>query len=898
MTYDFASLLRRLRILAGLSQEALAERAGLSVRGISDLERGVRRAPHPATLARLADALELDKAAREALMVAATNSGQRATAMKGDAIHAGHKRAQASTVPLFAHQPERLMERQHFLDQLDGFLSDVLAGQGRLVLLGGEAGVGKSVLIHHFAESIRDRARVLIGACDPLSTPTALGPLLDVAEAIGEPLAGLLASAAPGKRVFDALLAALHTSDRPTLLVFEDVHWADEATLDLLRFLGRRVAAVRALVVATYRDDEVGSTHPLRIVFGDLATFPAVRRLQLTPLSESAVRELAQGTDLDPAELYRQTGGNPFFVTEVVAAGTREVPPSVRDAVLARAARLPSHARPVLEAAAVIGGRIEPWLLDGVLDAATDGVEACLSAGVLRDAGDVFTFRHELGRTTILDAVVSTRRLDLHRRVLATLRSRPVGPDDWARLAHHAEAAGDAASVLLFAPIAAERNARLRAHREAAAQYARALRFAAGLVPTERAQLLEALAYECYLTDQSAAAFDARREALDIWTEAGERLKISENLRWLSRMSWFANRNAEARSAAQAALDVLDGLPAGIQHAWAYSNLSLLYMLANDTDGACEWGDRAIALAEQLGEREVLVHALNNVGSARANIANGEGYVQLERSLELAREGDLEEHVARAYTNLGWVAARQYQLDVADKYLDAGSSYSAEHDLDSWFVYMQGTKCRVLLLRGMWSEAAELANQLLRRAPISPVSRVNVLAVLGWIRARRGEPDVWRTLDEALQVALPTDEVQRLGPVYSARAEAAWLDGNLERAREAARAGYELAERGGDAFILAELACWRRRVGEVFEVSPEAAGPFALEVVGRWQEASAEWRALGCPYEAALAAINGSESDVSEALRLLEGLGARRSVEAVARRMRTNTLRASQSRPC
>jgi transcriptional regulator with XRE-family HTH domain len=883
-TQQFPALLRRHRLLAGLSQEALAERAGLSVRGISDLERGLRRAPHPATCARLADALYLDDAAREALILAATLRLELAPTRQPQAITREPPPQRGDSTAAGTHQRLRLIERQPFLDRLDEFLADVNAGQGRFVLLGGEAGVGKSVLVQSFGDSARHRARVLIGACDPLSTPTALGPLLDVADAFGEPLTSLLANAAAGKQVFDALLAALSHGDRPTVLVFEDMHWADEATLDLMRFLGRRMAALRALLVVTYRDDEVGRAHPLRIVFGDLATFPAVRRLQLTPLSVAGVRELAQGTDLDPDELYRQTGGNPFFVTEVVAGGTREVPPSVRDAVLARAARLPAHARPVLEAAAVIGGRIEPWLLDGVMDAASEGVEACLSAGVLRDAGDVFTFRHELGRTTILDAVVSTRRVELHRRVLAALRSRPVGPDDWARLAHHADAASDAASVLLFAPIAAKRNARLRAHREAAAQYARALRYAAELGPGDRAQLFEALAYECYLTDQSAAAFDARRAALDIWTEAGERLKISENLRWLSRMSWFANRNADARSAAQAALDVLDGLSPGLQHAWAYSNLSLLCMLANDAPGACEWGDRAIALAEQLGEREVLVHALNNVGAARANSGSVEGRRQLERSLELAREGDLEEHVARAYTNLAWTAARQYQLDNAEMYLDAGSSYSSEHDLDSWFVYMQGTKARVLLLRGEWSEADALAQQLLRRTSISPVSRVNALVVLGWIGARRGDPEAWRVLDEALEVARPTNEVQRLGPVYAARAEAAWLDGNLEMARDAACAGYELAERGGDTYILAELACWRRRAGDVFELSPLAAGPFALEALGRWQEACAEWAALGCPYESALAAINGNESDVRGAVQALAGLGATRTIEAVTRR--------------
>jgi hypothetical protein len=160
--------------------------------------------------------------------------------------------------------------------------------------------------------------------------------------------------------------------------------------------------------------------------------------MKLAPLSPVGVRELASSSDVDPDDLFRRTGGNPFFVTEVLAAGTREVPPNVRDAVLARAARLPPDARAVLDAAAVVGGRIETWLIDSMSGAPPGGIEACLAAGVLRQDGDVFTFRHEIGRATILDAIVSTRRVELHRRVLATLRSRPVGPEDWARLAHHA----------------------------------------------------------------------------------------------------------------------------------------------------------------------------------------------------------------------------------------------------------------------------------------------------------------------------------------------------------------------------------------------------------------------------------------------------------------------------
>src|SRR5688572_10589865 len=235
-----------------------------------------------------------------------------------------------------------LLEREGTLDELARLLAAAAGGRGSLLLLGGEAGVGKSVLVRRFAELAAERARVLVGACDPLSTPRPLGPVADVADGLGGRVGRLLRG---GERseLFRALLDEL-AGPAATLLVVEDAHWADEATLDLLRFLGRRVGATAALVVVTYRDDEVGRDHPLRVALGDLATAPAIRRLAVAPLSVAAVARLAAGSGLNPAELHRQSGGNPFFVTEVLAAGGG-IPATVRDAVLARAARLSGDAR-------------------------------------------------------------------------------------------------------------------------------------------------------------------------------------------------------------------------------------------------------------------------------------------------------------------------------------------------------------------------------------------------------------------------------------------------------------------------------------------------------------------------------------------------------------------------
>ena len=217
--------------------------------------------------------------------------------------------------------------------------------------------------------------------------------------------------------------------------------------------------------------------HPLRIVLGELATTQAVRRIRLDGLSHEAVARLAEPLSVDADELYRKTAGNPFFVVEVLAGQADEIPDTVRDAIFARAARLSPPAKRLLEAVAVVPQQAELWLLEALAGDATDALEECLASGMLTSEQAGVAFRHELARLAVEESIALSRRVDLHRKALAALSDPPGGAPDLARLAHHAEAAGDSAAVLRFAPVAAARAATLGAHREAAAQLARAVRF-------------------------------------------------------------------------------------------------------------------------------------------------------------------------------------------------------------------------------------------------------------------------------------------------------------------------------------------------------------------------------------------------------------------------------------
>jgi len=786
-----------------------------------------------------------------------------------------------------------LLERSELLDALSRALAEAASGRGRMVLLGGEAGVGKSALLREFCGQDLP-ARVLWGACERLFTPRALGPFLDIANDAGVELTGF----GPNRRVPHEFMGALVTElqrELPTVLVVEDVHWADEGTLDVVKLLGRRIEGLPLLAVVSFRDDELTPTAPLQIVLGELAGARAVERRHIAPLSLDAVRSMAEPWGADAERLFERTGGNPFFVTEALAAVDVGVPETVRDAVLARTAQLEPAPRRLLEVAAVVPSRIELWLLEAVGRADFLHLDACLGSGMLVAEDGAVAFRHELARLAVEEAIAPHRRVQLHRDVLRALSSHDLAPIDPARLSHHAAAAGDVEAVLRHAPAAGERAAGLCVHREAAEQFARALRYAAALDPERRAELWERRSYECYLSQQFEEAIDARRAALALHQERGDRVREGDSRRWLSRLAWFSADRVTAVREARAAVELLETEPPGRELAMAYSNASQLSMLAGDVGEALECGGLAIELAERLGETEILVHALNNVGSAEVHGRLPGGVAKLERSLELALAYGYEEHVARAYTNLGSGAVWQYDHASAERYLSTGIAYCEEHDLDPWRVYMSGWMARLRFGQGRWDEAADRVTAVLREPNVPTQSRIMPLVVLGRLRARRGDPHPWELLDEALELARRSDELQRLAPVAAARAEAHWLDGSAAAVVAETDETLALAVELDDPWAIGELCAWRRRAGvEVdvdFDVDPVPA-PFALELSGEWAAAAEGWESLGCPYEAALArADSGDEALLHQALEAFQRLGAVPATRVTTQRLRNQGVR-------
>ena len=791
-----------------------------------------------------------------------------------------------------------LLERASQLLALNSALAQAKSGQGCVTLVYGEAGIGKTSVVDSFAREHKKSWRILSGACDSLFTPRPLGPLHDIASQTQGSLGALLEAESNRTAIFSACLNELNTQS--TILVIEDIHWADEATLDLLKYLGRRIRQTASLMVLTYRDDEIGPDHPLRLLLGDLASSHALHRVPISPLSKDAVQNLAKGKNVNSLELHRMTNGNPFFVTEVLAVESG-IPETVRDAVLARAARLSAAARSVLEAAAVIGSRAEAWLLSNFIGSESVNIEECTARGMLLSQGDVYAFRHELARQTILETTSSQKKIALHRRTLTALKESSETRNDLARLANHAAGAKDAKAVLEYAPAASKQASALGAHRQAAAHYKTALQYVGKSDPELRAELLDAYADECYLLDQRVIAKQAQEEALEIWQELGRREKEGRAFRRLSEIDHDYLFSPKREQNVAHAIELLETLPPSKELARAYGQMARVHLNLNRDSGVdpLYWGSRAIALAEELQDVETLVHALNTIGTAEFALGRRDaGQPKMERSLQLALKHDLQFHVARAYLNLAreLIHSRDYATSL--RYNKEGIEYCIQHDLDQWYMPFLIDRADIRLQQGYWAEAEQDIQTVRKQRDVDDSFEILVvMSLLSKIQMLRGDHLSVEALNTMREAVPKTSAMQIKCHIAAFFAQLAWLSGNLEQCRAEAEPTYKMALQldyqpyGVDDSEFSELSYWMWRVGAITEPMAIVIEPYASQIRGNWREAAAMWEKFGCPYEQGMALMDGDETAQLAALEIFERLGARPIIEILKKQMRAQGIR-------
>ena len=768
----------------------------------------------------------------------------------------------------------RLIERESQLAALYQYAGEASQGQGRLVLISGEAGVGKSVLLEEFAQEL-DEARWLWSGCDGLFTPAALGPLLDIASRLDGELLQLCRAEAKRDQLYGALLRQLSDLRPRTVIAIEDVHWADEATLDLLSYLGRRIQHLGVLLLVTYRDDALVTNDPLRLTFGALASQRATRRLSLPTLSISGVATLANGSGIDPTELHRLTAGNPFFVTELLQAGSDGLPVSVRDAVLARTRTLSTQARDALDTAALIGARMQAELLVSLIDnpLVTDEL---ISDGLLIKDGDDLRFRHEIARVAIEGAIPPYRKAAIHTKIIEALLAS--GSDDDARLAFHAEGAGNAELVLTYAPRAGRRAAALGARREAAAQYERALRFVPATDVRTRAELLDNLAKQLSFFEEWE---EKCSEAVALWNALGDSSRESDSLLSLAWGSWWLCRGTDFRQAGEAALKLAEPLGPSPQLAWASNTLAFRRMNEGRYQDSLSLIRHVHGMAAQLGLGDVISDCLTL--EAQVVRALGEDWTApMGAALQIALSGGHEFRAYNAFLFLYILYCADLRNDEAEQIFNDALAYCDLHDVGKPCLLAE--RAGVLEKLGRWDECVSTIGAVLDERKVTRANRMQSLSILAKVMARRGQDGYWQYLDEARDSSIGLEEREWLIFVGLARIEAYWLEGRLDAAR-AELARIRDASAGLAVPYRRWLALWTRRLTGVAE--PVDLEPFASYVAGDAAHAAELWDRLGYRYEAALALLDTKEeTHLRESLAWLSNLGAEAAARLVRQTMR------------
>lgn len=751
------------------------------------------------------------------------------------------------------------LEREDHVERLMQLLGRAQAAEGSIVALVGEAGVGKTSLVDAFVRNVGDRAHVLRGACDDLSIPEPLGPLYDLIRAAKLDLP-IAATGGSRLQLFSELLDRLSGSNWPTVLVIEDVHWADDATLDLIRFLGRRIAGTTVLMLLTARNEASEGQRRLRQALGEIPT-GTVRRVEVPLLSEAAVSFLAAQAGLDPAALFRATEGNAFFTNELIEAGNAEaLPGSVRDAVLRRAERLSPGAREVLDTASVFPRRAERTILMAQLGA--DGefhVREAVAAGLLTERGDHLHFRHEIARRAVEAALPQHARRSINGKVLATLSDAVDIPA--ARLVHHARQAHEPAAVRRLAPAAAAEASAVGSHREAAEMLSVLLDGPGSEALPDFAELSMTLGIELYLLGRMNEALARAETARRRYEQRGDLLKVGDCLRWISRFSYLNGNRVAAEVSAAEAVRLLSSQPPGGELAMALSNQSQLASMADRVDECLRAGEAAIRLAETVGRRDIICHARNNMGTMRQwqDLDAARNWLTANRDAALA--DDLQEHAARAYCNLGCVLINWFAYAEAEQVLSVGVAYCVERDLDTWRDYMRAWQGELALRIGRWDEAAAIAQSVLDNPAVTPLSRFPASLTLARLRTRRGDnADVlFRQLDQYL---VRGREFQRLAPYAVLRAEAAWITGHgQEKALALLQEAINLMP---NRKLYPELIFWHAKLNGL---SPDAQAVTRL--------ASADM-----PFEHALLGLDGTPAQRMAALSALRHLGAAAVIES------------------
>lgn len=781
-----------------------------------------------------------------------------------------------------------MLERAEPLALLRQALVRVRSGLGGCVVVVGEPGVGKTSLIDAAACGDSGDLRWLRAACDDLHTPRPLGPFIDLAHEFPPALADAVHAGKTYNGLFPALLAWLRAAQPRGVLVIEDLHWADEATLDGVRYLGRRVADAGCLLLLSLRTGTLDAQPPLRQTLAALHP-AATTHITLAPLSAEATAALARQHGRPPDTLHTLTGGNPFYLRQLLQAPPGAVPGSLRDAVLAQATALPPAVRALVDRICCSPGGLELALLP--LDAeAVAGLDSPAAQALLQVRPPWVQFRHELARRVLEEALPPLRRWQLNQALYQELAARPQLP--LARLVHHAAAAGLAAEVWRLAPQAAAQAEAVGATRAAVQCLRLALAQSAAssgaqAPAAERAALLDRLALRLYNMQAMEESEAALREAIALKLALGDGPGRASSL---AQLAMQRTPDPAALALADDAVAALAGQQGSAAAALAYSARAITLANAGRAAEALVQGEMALRNAEASGDADSRLRAGSIAASVALSVAPSEAaFDSLQQCIQTAMALGRADRAAVPLVNLASLALHHGAFGRVLAVTEQGIAYCAERDLDLVHAHLLVRRALALGELARWPEMLQVLDAL-GHLPSQPTRQLASAAIL---RARLAALQGSANDAEAWQAHVDTAQQGRsdLVPVCALvlAAEAAWLRGEADTAAAWAQQGLAQTE---SAWLQGQLRQWWRRAGGT--LPPPAlplAAPHQAAEAGDWRQAADAWLARASPLEAAWALLDGDEAALQEAGQLFSRVGAEAGVAVVRQRLQSLGVR-------
>ncbi|MDH3303273.1 MAG: LuxR C-terminal-related transcriptional regulator [Acidimicrobiia bacterium] len=779
--------------------------------------------------------------------------------------------------------PVRLLERSAELDLLDHCLEGARRGAGGTVMICGAAGLGKTSLVQTFlAAEHAEPPTILHGGCDDLLAPRSFGPFRDMAQSSGL-LPDEVVSGPNREDLLSALTAILDRPSRPAVVVIEDAHWADDASIDVMRYLARRIVTMHAMMVITLRDEEITRTHPVRrLLTGPTSCAPI--RIDLAPLSPGAVADLARNSPLDPGHLHSVTGGNPFLVRELLTADHEDAARSARATLVARAERLSAEGRAVLLMLSVLPEGVDAAAARVLFGDAADALHEAERSGLLVSTADRIRFRHELGRNAVMSSMSFSERMEATNKVLSALLE--VGADPTS-LVHISRAAGDARRATRFALEVLEDGLAPNNHREAWRLTRIALECTTELSAREIATLHEQAARAGQVTNNHAEAVVHAEKAVAVLTDDGaDDHTLASALLTLATTRRLVGDRQRSTEAIRQAQELLSDDSASKEWVACNTMLAGAAFLDGDLDRSIDLAAESVAVAEANEMMHELVHGLG-LRAIATNVCTSEGEQDMNRAIELgAVHGPPERHAANLY-NYSVQCRLAADIERAEHYIDESERFANDHGLDNIVFHARVQRAHILIQRGRTDEAETVINDCLAEAVDPGAIKTSADAALARIWTRRGDPRAAELVERSWSEALDTGESQKIAVAGITRLEHLWLQGDDEALLEAARNLAEFGLRHRHHRLRAEALRHLMRLGEKVEPFEHCPPPLAAALAGNHRRAAELWDEAGQPYERALELLESTDASIAfEGLRLLDRTGATRTADLIRHRLR------------